>query len=142
MLNFEDISVGQWVERTTLISKELILDFAKLTGDDNPDHFDEAHARVNSLFRRCVAHGMISASLIAALLGSELPGHGSILMSQNLEFISPVFPEDSVTVRLEILEKVEKVQKFKIKATVTNQRGNKVIEGHLWVLLKRPKNPT
>jgi 3-hydroxybutyryl-CoA dehydratase len=82
---------------------------------------------------------MISASLISALLGSQLPGHGTISLSQNLEYISPVFPGDTVTARLEVLKKEDISQKIMLKATVTNQRGTLVIDGHVWVMQRLPK---
>jgi 3-hydroxybutyryl-CoA dehydratase len=136
---FEDIYVGQRAEKTTVISRELIREFAQVTGDDNPVHFDELYARDHTFFRRCVAHGMISASLITALLGSQLPGHGTISLSQDLKFLSPVFPDDAVTVRLEVLEKEEGTQKIKLKATAVNQMGTMVIDGHVWVMQRLPK---
>jgi 3-hydroxybutyryl-CoA dehydratase len=139
MPKFEDIFVGQFAEKSTLISKELIREFALVTGDDNPVHLDEEYAYNNSFFRRCVAHGMISVSLVTALLGSELPGHGTIFLSQNIEFISPVFPGDTVTARLEVLKKEDVSQKIMLKAGVTNQRGTLVIDGHVWVMLRAPK---
>ncbi|MDR0621763.1 MAG: MaoC family dehydratase [Deltaproteobacteria bacterium] len=139
MPKFEDISVGQWVETSTPITRQLILEFSRVIGDDNPVHFDERFARDQTFFRRCVAHGMISASLITASLGSQLPGHGTILLSQDLKFLSPVYPDDTVTVRLEVLEKEEVTQKIKLKTTVVNQKGTLVIDGHVWVMQRLPK---
>ncbi|MDR1109287.1 MAG: MaoC family dehydratase [Deltaproteobacteria bacterium] len=141
MARFEDIYVGQAAERTTAVTRELVRHFAEVTGDDNPVHLDEDFAAAGSFFRRCVAHGMISASLVAALLGSELPGHGTIYLSQSLEFKAPVFPGDSVTVRLEVLEKEEKTMKIKLRTSVSNQAGKQVIDGHCWVMLRLPQAP-
>ncbi|MDR2387287.1 MAG: MaoC family dehydratase [Deltaproteobacteria bacterium] len=139
MPKFEEIYVGQVAEKTTVISKELIREFARVTDDDNPIHFDEEYAQSGSFFRRCVAHGMISVSLISALMGSQLPGLGTIFLSQSFDFKSPVFPEDTVTVRLEVLEKEEKSQKIKLKATVVNQKGLVVVDGHCLVMQRLPK---
>ncbi|MDR2368792.1 MAG: MaoC family dehydratase [Deltaproteobacteria bacterium] len=139
MPRFEDIAVGQTAEKTTVVSPALIREFARVTDDDNPIHFDEDYAREHSFFRRCVAHGMISISLISALLGTELPGHGTIFLSQGFEFLSPVYPGDAVTARLEVLEKEEKGKKIKLRASVANQRGQLVIDGHCWVMQRQPR---
>ncbi|MDR1677280.1 MAG: MaoC family dehydratase [Deltaproteobacteria bacterium] len=139
MPKFEDITIGQVAQKTTAITKEMIREFALVTGDDNPVHLDETFAATGSFFKRCVAHGMISASLIASLLGSELPGHGTIYVSQNFEFKAPVFPGDKVTVHLQVLEKDEKSKKIKLQTTVTNQDGILVIDGQCWVMQRLPK---
>ncbi|MDR0355505.1 MAG: MaoC family dehydratase [Deltaproteobacteria bacterium] len=138
MPEFEEISVGQKAEKTTLVSKELISEFARVTLDDNPVHLDEAYAETGSYFKRCVAHGMIAASLVASLMGNELPGFGTIYLSQNLEFKRPVFPGDSVTVRLEVLEKKEASKRIRLATTVVNQHGKVVLDGEAWVMQRRP----
>jgi 3-hydroxybutyryl-CoA dehydratase len=142
MPRFEEIRVGQTAERTTAVTAELIRRFAEVTGDDNPVHLDEAFAASGSFFKRCVAHGMISVSLVASLLGSELPGHGTIYLSQSLEFKAPVFPGDDVTVRLEVLEKEEKTKKIKLRTTAINQAGKEVIDGQCWVMQRLPLPPS
>ena len=138
MRDFEEFEIGRFAEKTTAITSELIAQFASLTNDTNQVHLDDDYA-ASTFFGRRVAHGMISASLIAALIGSELPGPGSIYLSQNLEFKAPVFPGDEVTVRLEILEKMAESKKFKLKTTVRNQEGKIVLDGTAWVLLRRPR---
>jgi 3-hydroxybutyryl-CoA dehydratase len=139
MPRFEDISIGQLAEKTTTITKALVADFARVTKDDNPIHLDEEYAAKHSFFKRCVAHGMISATLISSLLGTELPGFGTIYLSQSLEFKAPVFPDDTVTVRLEVLEKQAASKKVKLKTTVTNQHGKTVIDGQCWVMQRLPR---
>jgi 3-hydroxybutyryl-CoA dehydratase len=139
MPKFEEIYIGQVAEKSTLVSKEVIREFARVTDDNNPIHFDEEYAKLGSFFRRCVAHGMISVSLVSALLGSQLPGLGTIFLSQNFDFKAPVFPGDTVTARVEVLEKDEKSQKITLKATVTNQQGAVVVEGRCLVMQRLPK---
>jgi 3-hydroxybutyryl-CoA dehydratase len=138
MRDFDSIEVGRSAERTTAITSELIAGFAALTDDDNPVHLDDDYAR-GTFFGRRVAHGMISASLMAALIGSELPGSGTIYLSQNLEFKAPVFPGDEVTVRLEVLEKIAASKKIQLRTTARNQAGQLVIDGTAWVLLRTPR---
>jgi 3-hydroxybutyryl-CoA dehydratase len=138
MSRFEEIFVGQKAERSTAITVDLVRQFAEVTQDDNPVHLDEQYAQKNSFFKRCVAHGMISASLIASLMGTELPGFGTIYLGQNLEFKNPVFPGDTVTVKLEVLEKKEASKKIRLATTVVNQDGKVVIDGSAWVMLRLP----
>ncbi|MDR2443312.1 MAG: MaoC family dehydratase [Deltaproteobacteria bacterium] len=138
MKNFDEISIGQMAEKTTVITADLIAKFAELTEDANPVHLDETYAK-GTFFGRRVAHGMIAASLQSALLGSELPGPGTIYLSQNLEFKAPVFPEDVVTVKLCVLEKDESSKKIKIRTTTTKQDGQIVIDGTAVVLLRTPR---
>jgi acyl dehydratase len=135
MTDFDSISLGQKAERSTLISAKLVADFAALTGDDNPVHLDEQYA-AKSIFGRRVAHGMIASSLIASLMGSELPGWGTIYLGQNLEFRAPVFIDDTVTVSVEVLEKDDKTKRIKLKTQAVNQDGRLVINGQALVLYK------
>jgi 3-hydroxybutyryl-CoA dehydratase len=132
---YEDIAIGQRAERTTKITSDLIKSFAALTGDDNPVHLDDDYAS-KSFFRRRVAHGAISAALISTVLGTELPGTGTIYLSQDLVFKNPVFPEDTVTVAVEVLEKNDKSKKIKLRTTATKQDGLLVIDGVAVVMLR------
>jgi 3-hydroxybutyryl-CoA dehydratase len=136
--DFEELQIGQTAQKTTAITSDLIAKFAVLTGDVNQVHLDDEYAR-DTFFGRRVAHGMISASLVAALIGSELPGAGSIYLSQNLEFKAPVFPGDEVTVTLEILEKDQASKKVRLRTLVRNQDDKVVIDGMAWVLLRPPR---
>lgn len=138
MRDFGELRIGQTVEKTTAITSELIAEFARLTDDTNQVHLDDGYA-ASTFFGRRVAHGMISASLIAALIGSELPGAGSIYLSQNLEFKGPVYPGDEVTVRLEIFELIDDSKKVGLKTTVKNQNDKLVLDGTAWVLLRPPR---
>ena len=138
MRDFDSIGIGDRAERTTAITAELVAGFADLTGDDNPVHLDEEYAK-DTFFGRRVAHGMISASLIAALMGSELPGPGTIYLSQELRFMAPVFPGDVVTVALEVVEKVAASRKIRLTTTARKADGQIVIEGTAWVLLRTPR---
>ncbi|MDR1545698.1 MAG: MaoC family dehydratase [Deltaproteobacteria bacterium] len=127
--------MGQAVEKTTIVTAELIEAFALATGDLNPVHLDEAYA-ARSFFRRRVAHGLLPASLAAALLGTELPGPGTIYLSQSLEFQNPVFPGDAITARVEVCEKVDESRKLKMRTTAVKQDGRPVLDGWAWVLAR------
>src|SRR6185369_2210281 len=90
---------GDTASLSRTISDGDIRAFANATGDHNPLHLDEEFAR-QTRFGKRIAHGMLSASLISAVIASDLPGQGSIYLGQTLQFVAPVFPGDTVTARV------------------------------------------
>ncbi|MDR1706061.1 MAG: MaoC family dehydratase, partial [Clostridiales bacterium] len=92
----------------------------------NPAHINAEYAK-GTFFKERIAHGLISAGLVSGVLGNIMPGYGTIWISQNLNFMAPVYFGDTVTATVEIVEKLEK--KVKIKAACTNQNGVVVLEG-------------
>src|SRR5829696_7863319 len=92
-------SVGDSAEVTKTIEQSDIDAFARVTGDHNPVHVDEEFAKTTRFGRR-IAHGMLTASLISAVLANKLPGEGSVYLGQTLKFVAPVFPGDAITVRV------------------------------------------
>lgn len=92
----EDIVIGQSAESTRAVSRDDIVAFAALSGDRNAVHLDPEFAATTP-FKGIVAHGMLSASFISAILGTRLPGEGTIYLAQNLNFLAPVRPGDLVT---------------------------------------------
>ena len=121
-------NVGEWAERSLKIDDEYIRRFADLTQDTNPIHLDEAFA-LESWFGGRIAHGMIAANLISAVLGSMLPGPGSIYFSQNLEFRAPVRPGDTVTARAMITRWYPKKGRVILSTEVRNQENVVVVTG-------------
>src|SRR5918992_4164530 len=91
--------VGDSAEISKTITDEDIRTFSELTGDRNPVHLDDEYA-ARTRFGRRIAHGMIAASLLSAVLANELPGHGTVYLSQTLRFNAPVFLGDTVTARV------------------------------------------
>ena len=100
-LFLEDLSVGQSAELTRTVQADDLVAFATVTGDDNPVHLDEAFAKTTSFGGR-IAHGMLSAGYISAVIGTKLPGSGAIYLEQTLRFRRPVRIGDAVTARAEI----------------------------------------
>jgi 3-hydroxybutyryl-CoA dehydratase len=96
------ISVGQRVVQEFLVDDRTIELFGEASTDRNPLHFDDAFARETPFGGR-IAHGMITAAFISAVIGNELPGHGSVYLSQQLKFRAPVRPGDLVRVEVEVL---------------------------------------
>src|ERR1044071_5209593 len=95
------LNVGDKASRTTLITDDMIRAFADLTGDTNPVHLDDAYA-AGTRFGRRIAHGMIAAGLISAALANDLPGPGTVYLSQTLQFKGPVYPGDTITATVEV----------------------------------------
>jgi len=126
--------VGDAATRTKTITDEDIRAFAELSGDRNPVHLDDEYAAATRFGRR-IAHGMLAASLVSATLANELPGRGSVYLSQTLRFVAPVFPGDTVTARVEVTKVREDKPIVTLETVCTNERGERLIEGEAVVLL-------
>tara|TARA_B100000900_G_scaffold91265_1_gene74590 strand:+ start:94 stop:537 length:444 start_codon:yes stop_codon:yes gene_type:complete len=92
----EDLEIGMSRMLKRKITQSDILLFSKVSGDENPVHLDEEYAQ-QTIFGRRIAHGMLTASLISAVIAEQLPGHGTVYLSQTLKFVRPVLPGQFVT---------------------------------------------
>ncbi|HEX6622286.1 MAG TPA: MaoC family dehydratase [Pyrinomonadaceae bacterium] len=129
-----NLKVGDAATLSKTIRDEDVRAFAELTGDHNPVHLDDEYA-AGTRFGRRVAHGMLAASLISAALANELPGRGTVYLSQQLQFTAPVFPGDTVTARVVVSKVREDKPVVTLDTVCTNQRGETVIRGEAVVLL-------
>src|SRR5829696_4115683 len=127
-------SVGDSAEVTKTIEQSDIDAFARVTGDHNPVHVDEEFAKTTR-FGRQIAHGMLTASLISAVLANKLPGEGSVYLGQSLQFVAPVFPGDEVTAWVTVKQVREDKPIVKLDTICMNQRGEVVIRGEATVLV-------
>lgn len=127
------LSVGDTAEITKTIEQADIDAFANVTGDHNPVHVDEEFAKTTRFGRR-IAHGMLTASLISAVLANKLPGEGSVYLGQTLQFVAPVFPGDEITARVTVREIREDKPILKLETVCVNQREEIVIRGEATVL--------
>jgi phosphate acetyltransferase len=125
---FDEIKVGDSVSLSRTLTKEDIELFAVVSGDVNPVHVDEAFAR-DDMFHKIIAHGMWGAALISTLLGTELPGPGTIYLSQSLTFRHPIAIGDTVVVSVSVREKVAAKRRVILDCRVVNQAGKVTIEG-------------
>jgi len=130
------LTVGDTAEVSKTITDEDVRAFAELTGDRNPVHLDEEFA-ARTRFGRRIAHGMLGASLISTVLASELPGPGSVYLSQTLRFTAPVFLGDTITARVTVKHVREDKPVVTLETVCTNQRGERVVEGEAVVLVPR-----
>ena len=132
-VRYEDIHVGDKASLSKTISEYDVYAFAGVTGDFNPVHVNAEFAK-NSLFKQRIAHGMISAGLISAVLGTELPGIDTIYMNQELSFLAPVLYGDTLTATVECIEKDDKKHRIIFHTTVTNQNDKLVTDGKARVM--------
>lgn len=128
-MTIDQLKVGDQASFAKTISESDVYMFAGITGDLNPAHVNKVEAE-NGIFHRQVAHGMLVASLISTILGMQLPGPGTIYMGQELKFVRPVFPGDTVTATATV-ESIDPVKKMvRLRTVCTNQEGKNVIEGY------------
>lgn len=126
------LDVGDTGSFTKTITEADVLHFADASGDHNPLHLDEEYAR-GTRFGHRIAHGVLSAGVISAALGSELPGLGTIFVELHVRFLKPVFIGDTVTARIMVSEIVNPKRVFLLVACV-NQQGEDVAIGHALVV--------
>lgn len=124
----DGLELGMAAELAKTYDEWDIYTFAALTGDLNPAHVDQAFAE-KSIFKGKIAHGMLTASLISAVLGTKLPGPGCIYLAQDLEFLRPVRIGDTVTARVEVIKLVRDKNLVTLKTTCTNQSGERLLDG-------------
>ena len=125
---FETLQVGDTAEFRHTVTKEDVLKFANLTGDDNALHVDPEFAAKTS-FKGVVAHGMLGASFISTVIGKYLPGNGSLWISQNFEFLLPTRIGDTLTISAEILKKHKTQRIITLKTEIKNQHKQVVLTG-------------
>jgi 3-hydroxybutyryl-CoA dehydratase len=134
-LCLEDLSVGQSAERVHAVTEGDITAFAAVSGDANPLHMDETYAQTTA-FKGRIAHGMLGASYLSAILGNDLPGPGAVYLSQTLRFRRPVRIGDLVTARARIVE----IDADKARVTLETAclvDGKAAIEGEAVVMVAR-----
>ena len=129
-----EFAVGQSAELIRTLTERDVMAFAEVTGDFNPVHVD-ADAAAASSFGERIVHGMLTASLLSALLAMKLPGPGAIYLSQSLRFLRPVKIGDTVTARVEIVSIDIAKRRLTLATFVRNERGKNVIDGDAVVQL-------
>ena len=132
-LTIGDLKPGMTAEMVRKIAESDIVDFARVTGDDNPVHLDEAYAAATP-FKGRIAHGMLTAGLISAVLGTKLPGPGAIYMRQTLVFRAPVRIGDEVTTRVTVKEVIADKRRVALD-TVCLVGGQPVLEGEALLMV-------
>ncbi|CAB5134399.1 MaoC-like dehydratase [Olavius algarvensis associated proteobacterium Delta 3] len=129
----DELSVGDTAEFRKTVSESDIYLFAGVTGDMNPAHIDEEYAS-GTFFKGRIAHGMLAAGFVSAVLGTRLPGPGTIYLSQSLSFKAPVHIGHTVTARVEVVELTIEKNRVRLKTTCTDQTGKVILDGEAIVL--------
>lgn len=135
---FDEIKVGDSAELTRKLKEEDIELFAVISGNVNPSHVDEEFAK-SDIFHKVIAHGMWGGALISAVLGTELPGPGTIYLNQSLNFRQPVGLGDTITVRVTVIEKMPDKKRLLLDCECFNQDGETVIKGKAEVIAPTKK---
>lgn len=130
-LFFEDLAVGRIERMSKTVSSSDIVGFAELTGDRNPIHLSQ-HFAARTPFGGRIAHGLYTASLISAVLGTRLPGPGAVYISQTLNFRAPVRIDDTVEVEVRVVELIP--ERFRARLScICTVKGEVVLDGEAWV---------
>lgn len=135
---FDELRIGQSARLVRTLSQADIQAFAAVSGDTNPAHLDQAYADA-SMFHGVIAHGMWGGALISAVLGTTLPGPGTIYLEQTLRFSRPVRVGDTLTVTVTVLTKETEKKRVELDCVVSNQHGDKVLSGVARVLAPTEK---
>nr|WP_240457639.1 bifunctional enoyl-CoA hydratase/phosphate acetyltransferase [Halomonas socia] len=135
---FDEIQVGDSASIQKRLTLEDIKLFAIMSGDINPAHVDEDYAK-SSRFQEVIAHGMWGGALISTVLGTELPGPGTIYVGQSLRFLAPVRLGDVLTVSVKVRDKDARSSRITFDCRCANQKGESVIEGEAEVVAPREK---
>ncbi len=131
-----DFRVGEQASFTKTVTEADVTTFAGLIGDFNPLHVDAEYAR-RSRFGRRIAHGMLAGGLISAVLGNRLPGPGSIYLSQQIEFLAPVFIGDTITATAEVTEWRPDKRIITLKTDCLNQDQVQVVTGKAVLMIEQ-----
>ena len=130
------IQTGDCASLSKTFSEKDVLTFAEISGDRNPVHIDAAFAS-STRFERQLVHGMLTAGLISAVLGMQLPGPGSIYLKQELNFRAPVYFGDTITATVTVTKVREDKPIITLETICTNQDGERVIDGEAVLMLPR-----
>ncbi len=123
-----EMKIGDSASFTKTISETDVYLYAGISGDFNPAHVNQTEAE-KGMFGKRIAHGMLSAGLISAVLGTLLPGPGTIYMGQELRFTKPVYIGDTITATATVAEMIPEKNRVKLETVCTNQNGDVVIKG-------------
>jgi len=134
-INFKEITIGYSKKFTVKITSKMLEDFATLSGDYNPLHMDSEYAE-KTQFKKQVCHGMLLTSFFSRLIGMYIPGKNALYFSQTVNFRSPCFVEDIVTVIGEVTEKRDTTKMITIKTEIYNQNNICLVNGIGKVLVR------
>lgn len=130
--------VGQKATRSLSLTAEHVRKYSEITGDRNPLHFDEAFAAATK-FGRLVVQGGLTTGLLHALVAQDMPGPGTVFLSQNWKFTAPVYIGDTITAEAEVLSVHASKPVSQLRIRVSRQDGETVLEGEAWCYRFEPQ---
>lgn len=133
-----DLIVGQKAFRSITLTAGHVRAYAEMTGDYNPLHFDEEFTS-RTKFEKLVVQGGLTTGLLHALVAMDMPGPGTVFLSQNWKFTAPVFIGDTITAEAEVLSVHATKPVTQLKMTIRRQEGETVLEGEAWCYTFRPE---
>ena len=128
----DQLEVGQQARFSKTVAESDVYLYAGISGDFNPAHINQAYAE-QTAFKTRIAHGMLAAGFISTVLGTQLPGPGTIYISQSLKFMAPVRIGDTITATAEVVELNMDKKRARLKTVCTNQDGREVLVGEALV---------
>lgn len=128
-----EINLGDKAYFQKTITETDVYMYAGITGDLNPAHINEEYAK-DTIFKGRIAHGMLTAGLVSAVLGMKLPGPGTIYLKQDLKFTAPVRIGDTIKAEVEVIEMIVEKNRIKLRTSCTNQNGDLVLDGEALVM--------
>ncbi|MCG6891987.1 MAG: MaoC family dehydratase [Desulfobacteraceae bacterium] len=134
----DELRVGDAASFSKTVSESDVYLFAGVTGDFNPAHVDESYAE-KTFFKTRIAHGVLAAGFISAVLGTRLPGPGTIYLRQSLNFRAPVAIGDTITATVEVIEILKEKKRVRLSTVCVNQEGTVVLDGEAVVSPPKPK---
>jgi len=134
-MNFNELEIGMKDSVSKTVTEADVIMYSGITLDTNPAHLNEEYAKT-TIFKKRIAHGMLSAGFVSAVLGTKLPGEGSIYLGQELRFTAPVYMGDTITAEAEIIELIPEKNRIILKTTCTNQEGKIVLDGKAKIMKK------
>jgi 3-hydroxybutyryl-CoA dehydratase len=137
-MTIDRLKIGDDAEFSKTVSESDIYLYAGVTGDFNPAHIDAVYA-AGTFFKKRIAHGMLSAGFISAVIGTRLPGTGTIYVGQQLKFLAPVYVGDTITARVTVAAINAEKNRVTLKTTCSNQEGTVVLDGE--AVVSPPKAP-
>lgn len=132
-ITISEMKLGASASFTKTVSEHDVYTYAGVSGDFNPAHVNEVEAQ-KGMFGKRIAHGMLSAGFISTVLGTQLPGPGTIYMGQELRFTKPVFFGDTITATVTVAELIPEKNRAILDTVCTNQNGEVVIKGKATVM--------
>lgn len=134
----QHLSIGQKATRSLKITKEHVKTFAELSGDYNPLHFDEEFVK-QTKFGKLVVQGGLTTGLLHALVAMDMPGPGTVFLSQNWKFTAPVYIDDTITAEAEIISLHDSKPVTQLAIVIKRQDGEIVLEGEAWCYTFSPE---